>query len=584
MEKRDRSESERIVREGLHLKDPGTSQVQVGDSKDLQSNHQLQKGKDLTHIIASEPAEGLETQEVTQQGKESPSQDVSVQGPRENSEEHESFHQECEEFKDDEKSKQMIGINIMMLQKDESSLVIAQDSNQTKQGDPIHEECDAFVAEERDLDGNTKVQQTVDIPENIMPVLKQESIQITEQEDNDAIHQQYEESVEEQSVSKLGTNLVVKLKDEALKDDFLASIQSPTQTVEQETNKMVQQECDRIVENSLLLQEVASDSQTLTDGLARLRRLQESVSPPESKESHAPLRELNLEEKVYLALPRRACHYRLQIPPHPSLPAVPEEEVLPWTPFETFGEEFFEPLAQRILEALNPRLLTQQTEMRHYVQRIRESHIQPERVALHEEMRTRCVKLFWSLLLAGILVVALYFLIDFLDKKYDTDSSNSAYPLSDFRENLSIPRIDLEPGRLVANLDFNITSLTASTDYISTTEADLNDNITIMIADMDNNVSTLVVDLNNNVSTLKAGLDGNITFLMAGMNDNITFLKAGLDDNGTYLADGLDDNGTYLADGLDDNVTYLTDDLDDNVTYLADGLDYNVTYLRWIGL
>ncbi|GBN62584.1 hypothetical protein AVEN_77439-1 [Araneus ventricosus] len=97
--------------------------------------------------------------------------------------------------------------------------------------------------------------------------------------------------------------------------------------------------------------------------------------------------------------------------------------------------------------------------MRDYMQRVRERHIPPERLALCEELQTRCVKLFYSLIIGGILVVFLYFLIDFLESKYGSNGdSNVTSPLADFRVNSNIPVIVLKPDLSVTDLDANITT------------------------------------------------------------------------------------------------------------------------------
>ncbi|GBN16896.1 hypothetical protein AVEN_164080-1, partial [Araneus ventricosus] len=239
MEKSDTGEPEETVQEDLHIQDPVVCQVQEVDLDGLQSDkqlQQLQKSGDPTQNEAFKLVVTDETQKLMQQEQEDPAQKVPTRDSRQKSEEKKSSRQECKEL---EELGQKTDANIMVQEKDESPFALEQDSRQANQpeSDAIHQERDVFSKDKLlESGGNATAQRMTEDPENILLVPDQESIQITQQEDNDATQQECDRIVEDESLQpKFKTNLTEQLKEET-RESSIASMEDPTRTAEQEAN------------------------------------------------------------------------------------------------------------------------------------------------------------------------------------------------------------------------------------------------------------------------------------------------------------------------------------------------------------
>ncbi|GBM51504.1 hypothetical protein AVEN_18814-1 [Araneus ventricosus] len=311
MEKSDRSEPEETVQEGLNVvQDPAVDQIQEVDLDGLQSDKQLQKSGDPTQNEAFKLVVTDEAQKLLQQEKEEPAQNIPNRDSLQKSEKKKSFRQEYREL---EELGQKTDANIMVQEKDESSFALEEDSRQANQSesDAIHQKRDVFSKDKLlESDGNATVKRTAEAPERILLVPDQESIQITQQEDNDATQQECDRIVKDESLQpKFKTNLTEQLKEET-RESSIASMEDPTRTAEQEAN-----DGDRTTEND--------------------RHFQESESGPESEESHhVCLRTGQLEEVAFLPSPSRICHHRTHIVQRQRLPLVPEVPDDPLAPFE----------------------------------------------------------------------------------------------------------------------------------------------------------------------------------------------------------------------------------------------------------
>ncbi|CAL1278756.1 unnamed protein product [Larinioides sclopetarius] len=434
MEKGDRSEPEENTQEDSYIQDAAECRIQEMDVDDLKSDQKLQKSGDAAQNEASKLEVTKETQQLMQ---EKPAQKDPTQESLQRSEESESSLQECRELAEDKELELKTDAIIMPRQKGESSFGQEQNLSQRNQpeADAMRQKCDVFEDKPLKSGENATKKETAETPENILLVEDQKSVR----EENSVENQECED---EPLLPKPETNLIEQLKEEST----ILLNEDPLQAAQQGAKDAVQQESDGTTGND--------------------RYFQDDESVPESQESrNACSRTRQLEEDASRPSPRRTCHHRACNTRHhilqsSRLPPVPEDPEPPPTPFEV---EILVRRHRRMLGVRLPTLLP--TGMRDYMQRVRDRHIPPERQALCEELQSRCVKLFFSLLIGGILVAALYFLIDFLERKYgSSDDTNATSPSANFGVNLNISMSTLKPELFVSYLDVNNTTPDAGLD------------------------------------------------------------------------------------------------------------------------
>lgn len=145
--------------------------------------------------------------------------------------------------------------------------------------------------------------------------------------------------------------------------------------------------------------------------------------------------------------------------------------------------------------------------------------IPPETQLFIAALQWRCIKFICSLVVSSILVVALYFLIEFLEDKYGTGGTNVTSPLTDFHIDLDIPITVLKSDHQLTDLDANNTNLSVNLKFNITSPMVKLDVINNLVPDLEVEIIPLINDTNAIVKIIETNFDRNGVNLNAKKND-----------------------------------------------------------------